>query len=133
MICGIWIIILTAGVKDKTKLDGWRLSAVSKLLENACYIGLLTTGHYKLVNKKVDLDYSEYLGPEWKSIDNERAPIIIANHVSFVDNMIMIMKYLPRFIARISFKTMPVIGTMADTLNSLYIERVGTNAKESKK
>lgn len=94
---------------------------------------MLTTGHYKVVNRKINVDYSEYLGPDWKNDPNEKAPIVIANHASFVDNMVMIMKYCPRFISRISFKKMPFIGLMADSLNSLYIERVGNNAQESKK
>jgi 1-acyl-sn-glycerol-3-phosphate acyltransferase len=72
------------------------------------------------------------LGPDWKVNENEKAPIVIANHASFVDNMVMIMKYYPRFIAKISFKSMPFVNIFADSLNTLYLKRVGTNVQESR-
>jgi hypothetical protein len=57
MICGIFILVITAGVKDKTQLSGWRQKAIRCAIAYACYIGVLVTGHYKVVNRKVELDY----------------------------------------------------------------------------
>ena len=98
----------------------------------SCYVGMLITGHFRIKFKKVDLDYSEYLGLDWKVKDNEKAPILISNHISFGDNFVMLMKYYPRFIARIGMKKFPIVGTFSDAINCLYIQRVGQNAGNSK-
>ena len=42
------------------------------------------------------------------------------------------MNYFPRFIAKIAFKNYPILGTFADVINCLYVERVGDNSKNSK-
>ena len=42
------------------------------------------------------------------------------------------MNYFPRFIAKIGIKNYPILGTFADVINCLYVERVGENAKNSK-
>lgn len=81
---------------------------------------------------KIEADYSEYLGPDYRSQDDVPAPILICNHVSTIDHFILIMNYFPRFIAKIGIKNYPILGTFADVMNCLFVERVGENAKNSK-
>ena len=53
---------------------------------------------------------------------------MISNHISTIDHFILIMNYCPRFIAKIGIKHYPILGTFADVINCLYVERVGENA-----
>ena len=81
--------------------------------------------------KNYKVDYSEYLGPDWNASWDD-APILISNHISFIDDVLAIIKYHPSFIARASIKQMPAIGILADSLNCIYIDRFGKDSKQSK-
>ena len=54
-----------------------------------------------------DVDYSEYLGPNWKKElkdHNKKIPTIVANHCSFLDIISLITVYMPSFVAKDQFK-----------------------------
>ena len=69
------------------------------------------------------VDYSEYLGPEWKE-DKEKVPtIVIANHSSFVDIIVQMYMGMPSFVAKNSVRGWPVIGKCAEIFGCLFLER----------
>jgi hypothetical protein len=83
--------------------------------------------------KGTNIDYSEFLGPDWIA-DWDQAPIVIGGpHCSCLENALAVYSYFPSFIARISISKMYLIGAMANALNCIYIDRFGKNAKESSK
>lgn len=71
---------------------------------------------------KLDIDYKEYLGPDWKPSKNGGA-IIISNHISWLDDLTAIMKYFPRFVARGDVKNFFAIGSMAQAMDCIYVNR----------
>lgn len=79
---------------------------------------------------QLDVDYTEYLGPDWKpSFDN--AGIIICNHQTFLDIIInMVRQGEPSHISKVFVKQVPFIGTIATAVGSLFVDRAN---KENKK
>jgi hypothetical protein len=76
--------------------------------------------------KKPDMDYSYYLGPNWREeLKNHKKPIpsIVHNHASFFDVWLMLSSYwLPAFIAKMeTYKS--IVGYQCTALQSLYIKR----------
>ena len=78
------------------------------------------------------IDYSEYLGPDWKA-QWEGAPTLIANHTSWLDIMYTIGIFFPGFVARSTVQKMIGVGPLSEVLGSVFVGRVGEGAQESKK
>ena len=76
--------------------------------------------------------YKEYLGPDWKA-EWEGAPTLVQNHTSIADGMIAVCVLFPSFVARINMQEVWGIGTLMTIMKSVFVQRVGDNAKESKK
>lgn len=51
------------------------------------------------------------------------APIVVANHVSFVDPFYLFIAYLPAFVAKKDVENLPVVGTVALALQCLLVDR----------
>ena len=83
---------------------------------------MILSGHLFVNSNKLDIDYKEYLGPDWKPSVKGGA-IIISNHISWLDFMTVVMKYFPRFVARADFKDLFAIGSMAKAVNCIYVDR----------
>lgn len=70
-------------------LDGWREKFNKAGNRLICRL-VFWFGNVKLVThkyQKTDVDYSEYLGPEWRSLQlqGKRLSTIVSNHVSFLE------------------------------------------------
>lgn len=76
--------------------------------------------------------YKEYLGPEWEP-KWEGAPTYVQNHTSLADVMLAVCTVFPSFVARETVHDIWGIGTITDCLKSVYVQRVGEDAKASKK
>lgn len=69
------------GVKENEPLAGWRKAIVKFAARIICRIGLFLMSFLWISYKHEKIDYSEWLGPDWKSEQkNTRSPMIIANH-----------------------------------------------------
>jgi len=58
---------------------------------------------------------------------------LIGNHVSFLDILFVIYLRCPVFVAAVRARNLPGVGTILDAMNAIYIERLGGNAKESRR
>ena len=79
-----------------------------------------------------DIDYSEYLGPEWKQ-EYEGASTLVSNHVSWFDVAFAIVYYFPVIASRETIRTTPFIGSVFRAMNAIFIARAGKDAAESKR
>ena len=79
-----------------------------------------------------DIDYSEYLGPNWKK-EYEGASTLIGNHVSWFDAVFAIVYYFPTIVARDTLQKTPFIGSVLKAMSTIFLARVGDNAAESKR
>jgi 1-acyl-sn-glycerol-3-phosphate acyltransferase len=83
--------------------------------------------------KHIDVDYSEYLGEHYKKYAKKikKASTIVCNHVSWLDPVVLIKEIKPAFSASAEFKNLPLLATLIDTLDSIYIPRGGSEEKRA--
>lgn len=85
-------------------------------------VGMKTKLSYK------DVDYSYYLGPEYKRRMKKikRTSTIVSNHVSWLDPVVLLYNIRPAFAPSEEFRNVPLIGTLCDVIDSIYIPRGGS-------
>lgn len=83
--------------------------------------------------KEVDVNYTYYLGPDYKQKMKpiKKTSTVIANHISFLDGPVLSKAIFPAFAPSIEFSTFPIVSTILNTLDSIYMPRGGT--EEAKK
>jgi len=59
-----------------------------------------------------------------------QAPVVVANHVSFVDPFFLFITYLPAFVAKKEVTSLPVVGTVALALQCLLVDRQSINSRK---
>lgn len=105
---------------QKRPLTGCRKWAIVQL----CRIGtrlLLTLCGVICSKTKVDFDYSEYLGNGYKTDTTLSA--YVANHVSWIDALI-VYKYLePSYASAWGFKELPLFSSIAYSLDCIFMPR----------
>ena len=80
-------------------------------------------GFYPRIKKHTSVDYSKYLGPDWKPDFRKRNLTTISNHIGFGDDMAMTWLRTPSFIAYPFVKNTPGVSQFFDMLDSIIIER----------
>lgn len=85
------------------------------------------------VKKRKDVCYKEYLGPDWTPQWGDDTPhgCVVTNHSSWVDDTIMMSLHPSSFVAKSSVRSLPFVGYMAYSSESLFIQRTNKDAKAS--
>lgn len=91
-----------------------------------------TAGWTRTNTTFADIDYSEYLGPDWKK-EYEGASTLISNHVSWFDTCFAIVYYFPTLVAEVALNELAFIGSGLRAMSTIFLVRVGGDAKESKR
>ena len=73
--------------------------------------------------KTLDMDYSYYLGPNYKSNQCTKPSIVVSNHVSWLDPYMVSRIIDVGYLAKKSCETTPLMGPIGKSLNSLFISR----------
>lgn len=68
------------------------------------------------------LDQSEFKNIKINS-DVQKAPILISNHVTWIDIMFFMSTTSPGFVSKAGVKNVPLISTYAQFLQSIFVER----------
>ena len=80
-----------------------------------------------------DVDYSYYLGPDYKKkMNNKTTSTVIANHVGWLDIFVIGRRFLPSMAPKASLKNIPIVNVLSDAIGSLYIPRTGTREEKDK-
>ena len=84
-----------------------------------------------------DVDYSKYIGNDCVSKTSAKitdtAPTLVCTHSGPLDVFGMLLRPVPpSFAAKESINNMPVIGSLARALSTLFIVRGGTQAEQEK-
>lgn len=81
-----------------------------------CRINLLVLGCWYLDYKKRYVDYSKYLGPEWKKekATYGKAGITCSNHFNWIDPLILGWRNMPSAICKADIEKIPFIGPMGN-------------------
>lgn len=76
-----------------------------------------------------DADYRKWLGPDWKP-EWTGAGTIVANHVCWLDIILLYGHFMPAFVSKRSVEKLPGIKTINAAIDGLFVDRAGT--KEEK-
>lgn len=74
-----------------------------------CFVSSVLFVH----KRRPKMDYSKYLGPEWKP-SYDKPSTVICNHSTWLDTPVMMTINSPSFIAKASVRKIPFVGYMAD-------------------
>ena len=78
-------------------------------------------GFYKIEYEyDSNIDYKEYLGPDWKA-EWTGAATHVGNHICFLDIMVMTWRLYPSFIARSTVKETLVLNKIGEAMHLLYV------------
>jgi hypothetical protein len=80
----------------------------------------------KRVQRRYDEIYKKYLGSDYQSSFDDNYSIIISNHFSWIEILYYLQIYSPGFISKESVKNFPLIGTIASTIDCLFIDRTNS-------
>ena len=84
LVLGITIRIVMIGAKANEPPKGWRKVVVKFVGQVIVRTALFVQSFVWVSHRNMDVDYSEWLGADWKSGQPlSRAPIIVANHQSW--------------------------------------------------
>lgn len=78
--------------------------------------------------KRVNLNISDY-DPSYprdaaQTHNNQKAPIVVSNHVSFIDIFLyMCCREVPSFLAKAEIKKYPIFGSGATALGTIFLQR----------
>ena len=70
--------------------------------------------------KKIKVDYSEYLGPDWKP-SFKNAGTIISNHTVFIDILVMSHRGTNSMVSKAGVERMPLMGVIGNAVGNLWI------------
>ena len=130
----MWLRIVMIGHEmGKNPLKGLRLWANFLAYKIASWLIIKASGITVTKHVVNELDYSKYLGKDY--LKNQKLPkkasTIVANHQAWIDNIILIQTCYPGFAAKIETKKVPILNTLIDNLQSIYISRGGTEEQRN--
>lgn len=121
-------LILMIGHKQGTPLAKWRYTIIKYLIKPFSRLHMLMSGVFWVTQEqRRDIDYSKYLGPDWKP-SFEGAGILVINHQSWLDIMVMLYTQCPSFVSKQEVLSYPGIGKIAECIQSIFLNR--TDSKE---
>jgi 1-acyl-sn-glycerol-3-phosphate acyltransferase len=57
---------------------------------------------------------------------------IVSNHVSWLDPVVLLKNLMPAFAPSSEFRGVPLLGTLMDVIDSIYIPRGGSEENKAK-
>ena len=132
IIAWIFVVIILIGLPKDTPLAGFRLICVTYFFKFLTRVGtLLVACCWVSLNYEQHVDYSKYLGNDQfnqtKASASDSAPTLVCTHTGALDVFAMLLKPNPPcYAAKDSISEMPVIGSLARALSTLFIVRGGT-------
>ena len=122
-----WLLlkIYTFNIKDLNKIDDNLRKKINSISNYGGLMFSLSSGVYTK-QKKIDVNYEEYLGKNYKELKNPNKndhAAVIVNHVSWLDILILMNCIGSGFIASIAVSKFPFIGTICSCIGSIYVNR----------
>lgn len=86
---------------------------------------LILLAGMRTYRKKVDFDYTPFLGPGYRDTQNEPKHIstIVSNHSSWLDIPILMSHFKTAFASKKSFRKVPMFGLIVQALGCIFISR----------
>lgn len=116
----IRIVIIGRGVDVSSGVPLDKQRKISNVYKFFCKGILLTSGFFKLDIQKLNIDYTEFLGPNY--LKNEEYGTVIANHSTLLDTTILGHLFDCKMVSKSAFKELPLIGRAAELLETIFVD-----------
>lgn len=125
ILCYISLKLLLRGknIEDKSVINDANLRSKIELVCKITSIVVMTSFGIIKSEKKVEFDYTKYLGKNYSKGEQLVPATYIVNHTSWIDIVLMGSIISPGFISRINVKSYPVIGYIATCLGCIFVDR----------
>jgi len=129
MWCYLWTICAKPPVKpEDPPLHPIRVCAIQMVVRVVARLGLWVGGFYWISVTRHPGSIAKF---QTFASEDERANIIVCNHVCPLgDIMFNLYAHCPGFVAKISVADVPFIGTIAKSIQSVFISRGDKSSKE---
>lgn len=126
-----WIRIVMLGHKSGTPISPLKRFLCWRPAAPGARLLLFFLGITWLKLEKPDVDFKKYLGPDWeKTYDG--ASTIVWNHGSWIDILVGMWWDLPSYVSKMSVRSYPFVGIIAECMQCLFLERTGTREEKEK-
>jgi 1-acyl-sn-glycerol-3-phosphate acyltransferase len=113
-------------------MTGIRYEVLKVMLQFTARYSLYMMGYFWIdIPQDHNMCYKEYLGPDWVPEWNG-ASTYVQNHTSIADGMVAVCVLFPSFVARSNMLDIWGLGTLMNVMKSVFVNRVGDDAKASK-
>lgn len=133
---GTFVVSLLYIGQGEGVLTGWRRRVQKSILRDGFALVLMCAGVKLTKNRKEasDVDYSKYLGPNWREMPQEvkRVPTMVANHTSFLEiPALCTLEPCPSFLVSAIVFAYPMAGFCVNQVQAMAIDKgSGTEALE---
>jgi 1-acyl-sn-glycerol-3-phosphate acyltransferase len=77
------------------------------------------------------MDYSKYLGPDWKP-EYKGAASLVSNHSGWLDILTLFYVKKPSLVSKEGVKKWPIVGLVAQAIGTYFLDRAGTKEERLK-
>jgi 1-acyl-sn-glycerol-3-phosphate acyltransferase len=129
--CGWIIMAVVCWVFGKFNTPGQPYDKVSYQIIKfgfkwVCRLNLLCMGVFNLKMKEHFVDYSPYLGPEWKKKQTtygKKSGIVCSNHLNWIDPIVHTYRQMPSAVTKADIKKIPFVGPLGEQTGCIYFDR----------
>lgn len=126
ILCYICTWILTRGHRftDENHITGCRATAIRYVFKFFSAALMFSIG-MRSTRRKVDYDYSEYLGPNYKKeqILPKHVSTLIVNHSTWIDTQMLVQYYMNAFVSKEGLRNAPAFGLISQAMGCIFIKR----------
>ncbi|KRW98563.1 hypothetical protein PPERSA_00055 [Pseudocohnilembus persalinus] len=116
----------------RTEMSSFQRYSIRGFVYFVTRIILISSGFYYIgVKKEKITDYEPtYPAQTYKETKNNKASIIVCNHQSWIDIMLMTNMFQPSFLSKMDVYKYPLFGRAAVALQCLFVERESEEARQ---
>lgn len=131
------------GADPSRPVYGWRKAIIRIWGRISSRIDLFLISFIWISHKNIDVDYTAWLGPNYKAqVKGTKPPIIISNHISWSVSLIpnlfyqdilvsMTTEEFPAFLSAIHNKYVPMVGRIAEALGTVFVDRANATSRSN--
>ena len=123
-------------IDNKTKkLDkdaiNYKISTTQRITSLYLKLAGMIIDKKRLPDSQIIPVYKKYFGPDYKIDYDSKFSCYISNHTCVYDMIISMALYGTGFVAKIGITKTPIIGTLLQYLESIFVDRSSTNSKNN--
>lgn len=117
-----WVKLWTIGLDSRAPIPEWKRKIIRAGCTASARTVILMMSGIHINEPKLNIDYSAYLGPDWKP-SWKNPGTVISNHSSFIDIMCHMYRQEPSHVSKAGVLNIPFVGKIASGCGCLFIDR----------